>query len=785
MRISTFRPRPCSAAVWVPLVVILALALVPSSLPAAEEAQPPVYVTLWFDTEDYLLPASDDATLRLARFLSDEGVRATFKVVGEKARVLEQRRRHDVIDALKEHEIGYHTNFHSVHPTISAFSANLGWDDGVAEFNRRQRGGFDDLIRVFGQMPSCYGQPGSSWAPQVYGALREWGVPLYLDAGNHIQLDGRAFWYGGILSVYSMKHTLRTDLEAPSDLGTAKAEFRASYDEIVAAGGGLVSIYYHPCEFVHTQFWDGANFSKGANPPRNQWKLPKKKTAEQTATAFANFEGYVQFIKSLPNVRFVTGWEITNLYEEGRQPISVAQLAASVTPEISYFESGSLSLSPSQIFAGLNEAFVNGYHQGASLAESKAYGPSLVGPTSAPPVIDQDIDIDLEQFARTAKDVDAYLDRHQRIPNAVWFGSQRVSPERYLYRLARLLEQDKLPQTVTFDADVKVRLAAADYVQQDNPRLWGWVIFPDGFSAPEMMRLAKRQAWTLKPALLGSRGLQSPIEFQPAENWPRIPSGLQIGQTSGVSVDSKGRVYVFHRGERPILCFDADGQLLRYWGDDLVGKAHGLRIDRHDNVWTTDVGRHVVRKFNPEGELLLTLGTDDEPGLDENHFDQPADVAFGPNGEIFVADGYGNSRVVKFTADGKFIKAWGTPGNGPGEFNLPHTVVVDSTNRVIVGDRENDRIQVFDLDGKLQKIWNGFAPFGLALAENDHLFVADGRAHTVLHLDRQGKVMQSWGAQGTAPGQFDLPHMLATDDAGNLYVAEITGQRVQKLIRKR
>jgi hypothetical protein len=150
---------------------------------AAENAAK-VYVVLWFDTEDYILPASDDAALRVADFLSQEKVRATFKVVGEKARTLERRGRQDVIDALKKHEIGYHSNWHSVQPSPAMYLSNLGWDEGVAEFDRREKPGYDDVKRIFGVAPSCYGQPGSSWGPQVYGAMRKWGMPVYFGRGQ-------------------------------------------------------------------------------------------------------------------------------------------------------------------------------------------------------------------------------------------------------------------------------------------------------------------------------------------------------------------------------------------------------------------------------------------------------------------------------------------------------------------------------------------------------------------------------------------------------------------------
>src|SRR5205814_8227514 len=161
-----------------------------------------VYVVLWFDTEDYILPESDDVAKRLATFLTELGIRATFKVVGEKARTLERRHRTDVIAALQKHEIGYHSNYHSVQPSPAMYLANLGWDEGVAEFDRRERPGYDDVKRVFGVAPSCYGQPGSSWGPQSYGAMPNWGMEVYLDAGNHVQLDDKPFYYCGILTLY-------------------------------------------------------------------------------------------------------------------------------------------------------------------------------------------------------------------------------------------------------------------------------------------------------------------------------------------------------------------------------------------------------------------------------------------------------------------------------------------------------------------------------------------------------------------------------------------------------
>ena len=175
---------------------------------------------------------------------------------------------------------------------------------------------------------------------------------------------------------------------------------------------------------------------------------------------------------------------------------------------------------------------------------------------------------------------------------------------------------------------------------------------------------------------------------------------LNAGEASGVAVNSEGHIFLFQRVAPMLAEYDQSGRFLRSMGEGLFTHPHGLRIDRDDNVWTTDDDNHLVLKLSPEGRVLLVLGRRNMAAEADWLFNQPTDVAFGRNGEIYVADGYGNSRVVKFDRTGKFIKAWGTYGTGPGEFNLPHSIAVDARGRVYVGDRENRRIQIFDDDGQ-------------------------------------------------------------------------------------
>jgi hypothetical protein len=498
MRSPSFR---LSAAI----LLILAWTIVPAARAAEPAAK--VYVILWFDTEDYILPASDDAALHLADFLTGEKIRGTFKVVGEKARSLERRGRRDVIAALKHHEIGYHSNWHSTQPTPAMYLSNLGWDDGVAEFDRRERPGFEDVKRIFGVAPSCYGQPGSSWGAQSYGAMRKWSMPVYLDSGSHVNLDQKPCYFCGIFNLYRLAHTIRANIHQPSEYKQAEERFLEARQKLLAEGGGVVSIVYHPCEFVHNQFWDGANFSYGANPPREQWKLPKTKTAEESRAAYEVFENYVRFMKRFPEVQFITATEAAKIYRDksrGREyrAEELREIAAAVTTDVTYQKrSDGSTLAASEIFCLLNQYVAD--RAAGKTPEGLEIQRTPFGPSSPVPPLREAVTVDWSQFTRTAADVADFIRKEDRIPSTVWLGSVPVPPEAYLNALATVVRDwtpdAKAPETVQIKP---ARLAVAKHVADDGPNLWGWVIFPKGFRAPVLMEVAKRQAWTLKPALI-------------------------------------------------------------------------------------------------------------------------------------------------------------------------------------------------------------------------------------------------------------------------------------------
>lgn len=278
-------------------------------------------------------------------------------------------------------------------------------------------------------------------------------------------------------------------------------------------------------------------------------------------------------------------------------------------------------------------------------------------------------------------------------------------------------------------------------------------------------------AWTQAPAPAPSG------RYQVLDNWVDLGAGVEWNATSSVTHDAKGAAYVLRRVD-PAFFVIENGKVTRKWGDGLFKWAHGVRVDRNGSLWATEAQEyHVLYKFDPNGKVVMTLGTKGSAGDGANQFNRPTDVVVGPNGDIFVSDGYGNSRVVKFSKDGKFIKAWGTKGSGQGQFNLPHSIVMDSKNRVLVGDRENARVQVFDQDGNFMEMWTGLnKPYGMAIGKDDTLYIGDADAGRIT-ISRNGKLLDVIENLGR-------PHWVSLDPAGNIYMADVRGMRVRKIVKK-
>lgn len=300
-----------------------------------------------------------------------------------------------------------------------------------------------------------------------------------------------------------------------------------------------------------------------------------------------------------------------------------------------------------------------------------------------------------------------------------------------------------------------------------------------------------------------AQGSYTLVEFPlPATNAAGFAAPWNFIQVSGVAVSSKGTVLVLHRGAHPILEFDAAGKFIRSWGDGMISEgkvagipqgnwspdrsrysavygapgctscgAHAIRVDSDGNVWLVDATGHVIYKMSPDGKELMRLGTRGAAGSDRTHFNLPTDVAFAANGDLYVTDGYGGARVVKFSRDGKYLLEWGTRGTGPGQFGLPHNVVVDREQRVYVTDRDNQRIQVFDPNGKFLTEWKGTGGVsGLAMAGDTHIVTG------AVIRDLKGTVVAKLPDATPA-------HGAAVDASGNVYLAQLSGV-VQKFVRQ-
>ena len=282
-----------------------------------------------------------------------------------------------------------------------------------------------------------------------------------------------------------------------------------------------------------------------------------------------------------------------------------------------------------------------------------------------------------------------------------------------------------------------------------------------------------------------------------------VPGAWNFIQVASVAVTLRGTILVFHRGAHPLMEFDSSGKLLRSWGDGFFSEGkvaaipqphwtddkshysavygpagcascgvHSVRVDPQGNIWLVDAPGHVIYKMSPDLKELMRLGTKGTPGSGRNTFNLPTDVAFAPNGDVYVTDGYGSARVVKYSRDGAYLLEWGKRGTGPGEFGLPHNVVTDREGRVYVTDRDNQRIQVFDPKGTFLTQWVGTGGVsGLAMTRDQHIWTGG-----VLR-DLEGKVLGRLSGPGVAGG-----HGVAVSESGDVYIAQLSGV-VQKFVK--
>jgi DNA-binding beta-propeller fold protein YncE len=287
---------------------------------------------------------------------------------------------------------------------------------------------------------------------------------------------------------------------------------------------------------------------------------------------------------------------------------------------------------------------------------------------------------------------------------------------------------------------------------------------------------------------------QGEYRYEIANDWARVPAGMEWREVAAIAIDDSDRVYVFNRGPHPMMVFDRQGSFVRSWGEGLFKRPHGAHFAPDGTLYLTDDGDHTVRQCTTDGEVLMTIGVPGRPTpyMSQAPFNRCTHTALSPQGDLYVSDGYGNARVHKYSPNGKLLLSWGGPGTDPGQFNLPHNICCDADGWVYVADRESHRVQVFDGAGRYETQWNNLhRPSGLYMPPGQCPICYVGECGPVLPVNRDspnlgprvsivandGTLLARFGdvnGAGNEPGQFISPHGIAVDSRGDVYVGEVS-----------
>lgn len=466
-----------------------------------------IYVYLFFDIEDYVTKEADDLPLTAFRILKRYSVPVTCKIVAEKVRRLMQNGRNDVISAISEHDVGYHLDTHSQHPTIYEYLADLDILHGAKEFMAREESGLKLFKETFSKTPSCFGHPGPTWAPHVYPALSEMGIRVYLDETPILNLDDQPYWYCGVLNLNGANRNyipFDYTFERPKGIDTVKRKFRRNYVRLRRGRGGAISIMFHLHTAINRGFWDEVNYADGKNRRKEECIRPPAQPAEVTERAWKDLEELIRYISTFEDVQFITASDAARIYERPTEIVlpkkRLSDVAKHFRVSSRYLETDSGFLSPAEAFYAVTRS-LSEYCDTGSLPEQVALKEPL-GPT-APARTKGKKKLVTKDFLASAKAAVQFMESQKHIPNSLAVGSDaELSPHDFLATACKLLRvataREGIPDCII------VSIGRPPQVNRLNVAAFRsacrWKVLPRNFKAPKIFEQAKLQAWTLKPS---------------------------------------------------------------------------------------------------------------------------------------------------------------------------------------------------------------------------------------------------------------------------------------------
>ena len=445
-----------------------------------------IKILLWFDVEDYVTPESNDAFLKLLQMLDELGVRATIKFCTEKVERLKRLGRDDIFRYLPNHELAFHTTYHSVHPLPSEYLDPMGFKDGTEEFYRREKPGYDRLSELTGQHPVSYGHPGRAWAPQAFAASRAMGIPTYLDAHPILNVDGRPFWYDGVFTLSGLSNILCSDHDPEQ-----RQKMKAAFENLDMRGEDIVffSVYDHPTDFCTTIFWDRVNFADGKNP--DSYVPAPLRAPGETENNIAALREFIEMTLQHDNVEYITATQAMAYEKVDARPVFAQDLkeyAAGFDGEITFAKIAGRMFAPSEVFSYLARLL-----SGRALQSELLYGPEADVPSEV-----NDELFDAKELAEAAFSQYDSVRGFRQLKTLYEVGQSRLNPLDLFCMMAEAAATGK--EQVPYR---KGRLAAADYVDE-NYQFAGsdWNVWDPDLKGEGIIRHTKLQCWTLKPVIV-------------------------------------------------------------------------------------------------------------------------------------------------------------------------------------------------------------------------------------------------------------------------------------------